>query len=124
MIVLTFCLHRAAHLSIEAFRDYWLNHHGPLVRRHLKALHAQRYVQLHRQDDAVGVALGKVRGAPEPYDGMAQIWWASRADLNVSMTEPAARAAGRELLDDERRFIDLSRSPIWINQAHVFQPDA
>lgn len=123
MIVLTFCLHRAPHLSLEAFQQYWLNSHGPLVRRHLKALGAQRYAQLHRLDDAVGPGLARVRGGPEPYDGVAQMWWASRADLDASMSDPQARAAGRELLEDERRFIDLARSPIWINQAHVYEPD-
>ncbi len=29
----------------------------------------------------------------------------------------AGRAAGRELLEDERRFIDLENSPLWFNRA-------
>ena len=31
MIKLTFCLIRLPHLTREAFQDYWLNTHGPLV---------------------------------------------------------------------------------------------
>ena len=31
VIRITFLLRRKADLSLEAFRDYWLNEHGPLV---------------------------------------------------------------------------------------------
>jgi hypothetical protein len=31
----------------------------------------------------------------------------------------AARAAGALLLEDEKRFIDLSRSPLWWGTEHV-----
>ena len=31
MIRITFLLRRKAELSLEAFQDYWLNEHGPLV---------------------------------------------------------------------------------------------
>jgi hypothetical protein len=36
------------------------------------------------------------------------------------MRAPEARAAGRAMLEDERRFIDLPRSPIWINTLHDY----
>jgi hypothetical protein len=32
---------------------------------------------------------------------------------------PAGRAAGRRLLEDEKRFIDLTRSPIWFGEEHT-----
>lgn len=122
MIMLTFCLRRAAHLSPAAFRQYWLETHGPLVRRLQAAIGATRYAQLHAlADDPVGAALARVRGAPEAFDGIAQMCWASRADLDASMTSPAGRAAGRELLEDERRFIDLAQSPIWLNEVHEYE---
>jgi hypothetical protein len=31
---------------------------------------------------------------------------------------PRRRDAARELLEDERRFIDLERSPIWLAEDH------
>jgi hypothetical protein len=34
------------------------------------------------------------------------------------MRDPAARAAGKILLADEKTFIDLPRSPIWLNREH------
>lgn len=57
--------------------------------------------------------MAKARNAPQPYDGVAELWFASLADLEASMRDRQASAAGRELLEDERRFIDLTRSPLW-----------
>ena len=31
----------------------------------------------------------------------------------------AAAAAGRELLEDEQKFIDLANSPLWFGDEHV-----
>jgi uncharacterized protein (TIGR02118 family) len=124
MIVLTFCLRRLPHLEPAEFHRYWLESHGPLVRSHLKAIRAVRYMQLHALQDPVGDAVAQIRGAPTPYDGIAQMWWASRADLDASMQAPEARAAGRAMLEDERRFIDLPRSPIWINTLYDYPAPA
>lgn len=120
-VVLTFCLRRLPSLSLQEFQRYWLEHHAPLVRSHLKVLGAARYAQWHAlPDDPATLGLSRVRLAPEPFDGMAQLWWDNRDAFDRSMKEPSAREAGRILLEDERRFIDLTRSPIWINRGHVF----
>lgn len=115
---LVFCLHRLPHLTRAEFHDYWLNSHGPLVRRHAQVLRIRRYVQLHSADDALSMGMRSARGAPEPYDGVAELWFESHADMAASGRDPAARAAGRELLEDERRFIDLARSPLWLCEEH------
>ena len=117
MIKLTFCLRRLPSLSLEEFQDYWLNKHGPLVASHRKALRIQRYVQLHSGDAAMAEALraaraGSIENAPEIYDGVAQLWWANAEDL-------AAIEAGRALLEDERKFIDLANSPLWFGEEKV-----
>lgn len=122
MIILTFCLRRLPHLSLDEFQRYWLDSHGPLVRSQLAAIGAVRYMQLHAKHDALGAALARVREAPTPYDGIAQMWWTDRAALDASMKSPEGRAAGRAMLEDERRFIDLPRSPIWINEARDYGP--
>ena len=113
MIKLTFCLVRVPSLTREAFQDYWLNRHAPLVARHREVLRIQRYVQLHSADPAISELTRKSRGGTEKYDGVAQLWWNSLDDVAVTTTDPKAIAAGRELLEDERKFIDLSRSPLW-----------
>jgi uncharacterized protein (TIGR02118 family) len=118
MVKLTFCLRRLPHLSREQFQRYWLDVHGPLVRAHAAALGIQRYVQLHADASALSDALRKARGAPEPFDGVAELWWESEADLRRAGATAEGRAAGTALLEDEKRFIDLTRSPLWFGTEH------
>ena len=123
MIKITFCLTRKSGLSREAFQDYWFNKHAPLVKSHREALRIARYVQMHTGDhemnDIVRAARadGKLENAPDIYDGVAQLWWNSLEDL---MTDtPEAQAAGIALLQDEAKFIDFSKSPLWFGEEKV-----
>ncbi len=116
MIKLVFCARRLPHLSRPEFQRYWLETHGPLVRRYADVLRIRRYVQVHTLDDPVQDALRASRGGPEPYDGVAELWWDSREDL--VRADPEWRRAGQALLEDERRFIDLARSPLFIGEEH------
>ena len=118
MIKLTFCLRRRPDLSREAFYDYWLNRHGPLVRRHQAALRMRRYVQVHGRELELVQRMAATRGAPEPYDGVAELWWDRRGALLEALSTPEGREAGGELLEDEKRFIDTERSPLWVAQEH------
>ena len=118
MVKLVFCLRRLPQLSRADFQRYWREKHGPLVRRHAATLRIRRYVQLHTREDALNDVLRASRSAPEPYDGIAELWWESRDDLQAATASPAGRQASLELLEDERRFIDLVRSPLWIADEH------
>jgi hypothetical protein len=53
------------------------------------------------------------------YDGVAELWWSSREDLLATLKTGGARTAGRILLNDERKFIDLENSPMFYAQEHV-----
>jgi uncharacterized protein (TIGR02118 family) len=116
MVKLVFCLRRLPHLSREEFQRYWRETHGPLVRTHAGALRIRRYVQVHTLDDPLQDALRASRGGPEAFDGVAELWWESRTDFAAAIADPAGQQAARELLDDERRFIDLASSPLWIGE--------
>ncbi len=116
MIKLTFCLRRLPSLSREEFQRYWFDNHAPLVRKHAEALRIQRYVQLHTRTDELNDALRGSRGGPEPYDGVAELWWQNRDDMTAAMATPEGIAAGQALLEDERRFIDLANSPLWMGE--------
>ncbi|WP_334163592.1 EthD domain-containing protein [Phenylobacterium sp.] len=119
MIKLTFCLVRLPHLSLEAFQDYWFNTHGPLVASVAEVLQIRRYVQLHSLPPEASEGLRAGRGAPEPYDGVAELWFDSLEAMAQNGRRPEAQAAGRMLLEDERRFIDLARSPLWFGEEKV-----
>jgi uncharacterized protein (TIGR02118 family) len=114
MIKLIFCLRRLPILSSEAFQDYWLNSHAPLVRSVAPILRIQRYVQSHSFSDSRLAPTIVVRGATvAPYDGVAELWWESVDDLIAVGATKESRAAGQRLLEDERRFIDLANSPLF-----------
>ncbi len=118
MIKLTFCLTRQPGFTRQAFQDYWFNTHAPLVASVREVLRIRRYAQLHSLPDDVSAGLRATRGGPESFDGVAQLWWDSFEDMAGADSE-AARAAGALLLEDEKRFIDLSRSPLWWGTEHV-----
>lgn len=119
MIKLVFCLRRLPHLSREDFQRYWLDSHGPLVRQLAPALGVKRYVQVHTLRSAFSEALRAHRGAPDDFDGVAELWWESVDDFARAGSTQEGREAGRRLLEDEKRFIDLSHSPIWFGEEHA-----
>jgi uncharacterized protein (TIGR02118 family) len=118
MIKLTFCLRRLPQLSSAEFQRYWLETHAPLVRKNQEALAIKRYVQTHAEHGGLSETLAALRGAPEPFDGVAELWFESREALTAAGASRAGRAAGRELFEDEKRFIDHARSPLWIGEEH------
>jgi len=113
MIKLTFCLVRKPGLTREAFQRYWRETHGPLVASVAEALQIRRYVQLHSLPPEASTALRASRSGPEGYDGVAELWFDSLEALAANGRRPEAQAASALLLEDERRFIDLARSPLW-----------
>ena len=118
MVKLVFCLTRLPHLSRAEFQRYWRERHGPLVRESAKALGIRRYVQVHTLDTPVNDALRRGRGGPEPYDRVAELWFDSLDALAAAGATPEGRAAGRRLVEDERTFIDLARSPVLVADEH------
>jgi uncharacterized protein (TIGR02118 family) len=114
MIKLVFCLRRLPQLSREEFQRYWFERHAPLVRSHAATLKIRRYVQTHTDAQPLNDALQASRGGPDAYDGVAELWWDSADALAAATATPEGQAAGAALLEDERRFIDLERSPLFV----------
>ncbi len=116
MIRLTFVLRRKPEMSRAEFQQYWRNVHGPLVAKSSTALNILRYVQVHTLDDPINDQLAEARGGmEEPYDGVAEVWWPNRGALTSALENADGRAAAKELVEDEARFIDLAHSPLWFN---------
>jgi uncharacterized protein (TIGR02118 family) len=119
MIKLTYCLVRLPHLTRAEFQHYWFETHAPLVASVAETLQIRRYVQLHSLPAEAHTAIRESREAPEEFDGVAQLWFDSLEALAANSERPEAREAGRRLLEDERRFIDLPRSPLWWGEERV-----
>jgi uncharacterized protein (TIGR02118 family) len=120
MIKLVFSLRRRPEMTREEFQAYWRDQHAPLVARHAEALRIRRYVQTHARASEVAAAQSAARGSePDVYDGQAELWWDSLDDVVAAVSTAAGQQAAGELLEDERRFIDLAQSPLWIGEEHV-----
>ena len=120
MIKLVFTLRRSESMTREEFQRYWREQHAPLVKRHAGALRIRRYVQVHARDTGLDEAVSVARGSdPRFYDGVAELWWDSLEDLIAAFSSDEGQAAARELLEDEQRFIDLPRSPLWFGEENV-----
>jgi uncharacterized protein (TIGR02118 family) len=119
VIKLTFALVRRPELTREAFQTYWFEKHAPLVASVREILRIRRYVQMHSAAPEASAGIRRSRQAPEQFDGVAELWWDSFEDLAAAATDPEATKAGQKLLEDERRFIDLEKSPLWFGEEKV-----
>jgi hypothetical protein len=70
-------------------------------------------------ENAVSEAMRQSRGGAEPFDGIAELWFESEEELGANAEDPASRQARKELVVDEKKFIDLPKSPLWIGTEHV-----
>ncbi len=105
-------------LTMEEFQDHYLNNHAPLVAGYADVLGIRDYIQIHTIDDPLGEALRQLRGTmKEPYGIHAEFYWNLGA-----INSPEALNALTKIQEDERKFIDFSRSAIWNAQEHIFLP--
>ena len=80
-----------------------------------EVLRIRRYVQVHTSTELDGLHRAfqhRNDDCPEPFDGVAELWFDSIDDLGGDDAD--RRQAQAELLADERNFIDLANSPMWI----------
>jgi uncharacterized protein (TIGR02118 family) len=123
VIKLVFTLRRRPEMTREEFQAYWRDRHAPLVARHAEALRIRRYVQTHARASELASAQSAARGSePDLYDGEAELWWDSLDDIAAAVSTPVGQQAAIELLEDERQFIDLEHSPLWIGEEFEVVP--
>ena len=123
MIRLVYVLRRLPNLSRQEFQTYWRDTHGPLVAKHSTTMRVRRYVQTHTLDDPINDLLQAPRGTLEPYDGVAELWWNHEDEVVAGVGGPEGQKAAEELLEDEKKFIDFSRSSIyWATEVPQINP--
>ncbi len=124
-IKICYLLQPAPGMSVADCHKTWNMDHGYLIRRRSGCTRFARYIQNHTLDDPVNEALRSSRGAGPPYAGLTEAWF-DRGTLKQVMEDPgseAARAFG-EFLEDEKRFIDFTRSSVWAAKERVFVDDS
>lgn len=120
MVKLVFCLHRRSDIDEVEFHRYWTEVHGPLAASLAPVLGIRKYVQLHTIPGRVNEALASGRGAPEHFDGVAELWFDSLDSMFAAALSAEGAAAAETLRIDEARFIDHSRSPIFVGEERPF----
>lgn len=115
-------LYRRPDLSFEDFDRHWREVHGPMVVANNDVLRLSRYVQTPRPRDPLDtwlLASHGVTDATSGPDGLAELHWASRADLDLSFRDPQAKAVWRDLVADERNFLADARMVLWLAEERV-----
>jgi hypothetical protein len=123
MIKTIMCIRRKPDLSHGEFEHHWRSVHAPLIERMKAELRILRYVQSRANEIIVSEALRKQRGGPVKFDGIGQAWFSSLNDLIDVANNPASVAALEALREDERRFIDLANSPMFVVEEQIMFDD-
>jgi len=120
MIKFVMCITRHPNMTREAFKDYWMNKHGPFFMKNAGAMRARKYVQSHTVDTPLNQGLRESRGMRAEYDGVAEVWFESEEELMEAMSSPEGQKLGAALLEDEGNFIDHSKSSAFIVKEYEF----
>lgn len=91
-----------------------------LVRKHAPALNIRRTVRHHTGEYPLDEALPAGRGGPEPFDGVAEVWFDSKGALTQATATPEGKAGRRDMWRDDARLIDQAHSPLWIGEEVTF----
>ena len=115
MIKILGLIKRLPQLSFAEFDEHWRLRHGPLIRSHAETLRIKRYIQTPMiQDESLQGRIRSGRGSLEvTFDGLAELWCDSLEDMLAARASEEGKAAIRAIVEDEHRFIDLSRSQFW-----------
>jgi uncharacterized protein (TIGR02118 family) len=112
MVKYIICVARKAGMTHEEFSSYWRNHHGSLVKSVPEfTRHVRKYVQCHLVPGAA--PFGVVSG----YDGVAELWFDSVAELETAFTEPRYLEIIRP---DELKFADLNKCLSFVTEEVPF----
>jgi uncharacterized protein (TIGR02118 family) len=119
MVKFVYVVRRRPDFSPEAFRKYWLENHGPLVRKLAQALRAKRYVQSHTLDTPLNQVARQIRGAQAPYDGVTELWFDKLDDLLAAAQTADGQQANAALAQDEAKFCDLPNCSVFFTEEHT-----
>lgn len=113
----TYLLTKRDGLTQAECHETWLNDHGPLVASFAGPLKMAKYVQNHAIAPEVNAGIQAGRNYEPPLDGITEVWVNSLEEMAGG--GEAAQAAGAALVEDERRFVQMDRSRLFLTREHV-----
>jgi len=111
---MTAALRRNPGITREQFRHHWRELHGPWAMRHPDVFGFRHYVQNHTPADADDNPLARERNAPPAFDGVSEIY----RDAPTASAEAVA-ALRQEFHEDEKNFLDIDASPVFLGEVRV-----
>lgn len=114
----TYLLNRKSGISQAECHATWLNDHGPLVEAFAQILNMKRYVQSHTLSPT-GAATHNPRGFLPPLDGITEVWISALSELGGAGDPEASATAGKTLIEDERRFVEMAASRCFLTREHL-----
>lgn len=114
MIKVVYCIRRRAGLSAHEFQRYWKEVHAPMMLQRAEALRLAGYVQTSPLENSYSSRVERPGVLDAPFDGIAELYWASEQDMRHGFESAEAVALQRDLARDETNFIDHARSARWI----------
>lgn len=81
-------------------------------------MRAKKYVQSLTLETPLNDGLRESRGMLPEFDGVAEVWFESEQDLMEGMSSPEGQQLSASLLNDEKNFIDHSKSSAFIVREH------
>ncbi len=113
----TYLLARREGLTQAECHETWLREHGPLVASHAETLGMSKYVQSHAVAPEVNAAIQAGRNYEPAPDGLTEVWVNSIEEMGQG--GDGARDAAAALVEDERRFVQMDRSRLFLSREHV-----
>jgi len=120
MIKLIMCLTRRQDITREEFKEYWENKHGPFFMSNADVMGAKKYVQSQTINSQLNEGMRASRNMLPEYDGVAEVWFESEEALMEGMSSPEGQKLGALLLEDEKNFIDHTKSSAFIVEEREF----
>jgi len=119
LVKLYYIFHRLPNLSRDEAQLYWRMNHGPFIRSHAAEAGIKRYIQVHTMfDDMIEQARINRGGMEDIYDGHAELWY-DQFELAGRFETPQYQLINKLAKEDECKFIDFSRSAMWMGKEHV-----
>jgi uncharacterized protein (TIGR02118 family) len=88
-------------MTVEAFRDYYENHHAPLCAKYAKNL--KRYIR--RYIDAQPHPETDMSGEP-PFDVITELWFDDEATFKSTLAYITTTIMPDEIVEDEKKLFD------------------
>lgn len=120
MLKIVLCVKRRPEMTREAFHAYWKDVHSKIVKEVSSTLGIRRNVHNRTTTTSLDERIRANRGAPQDeFDGVAESWFDSLEALTAAISTEEGRRAAARLTEDEKRFVDFSRSRIFFVEEEV-----